>query len=906
VILGRPQTAAWLGPAQVPELHAAGLRGLGQVVGLGDTGVHAGSCAFADAQSDQVPYNHVGAEHDKIAAYYTQHGDDADSALGHGTHIAGAMVGKAPQLGLGGNGVAPDARLVVVDVEASSRPGDYNVPANDISGSYFSLMRSAGAATACSPWSYTSHDTIELLVDQFAYENQDFLPVFPSGNVWGSASPDPMRPCGAKNVLCVGASYNARSTYTEQPSFAHMALHIGSTGCSHGGTCGQEVPAIPALFGPTTPPQLTDCRRATGQCLESGAACPECAFDASALAKVASGSVAAAVPSNACETLIGFPNGAVCLVYRGTCDFWDKAQKCQQAGAIGVIVVNSADGGDVVMDFSGDAARGLTMPIPVVLVPHSYAAALSAFGARVTFPVLSRLATPASRAPYSAFGTVAGRMRPDVVLPGDNIASVASTQTCATQTMSGTSQSCGFGAGLVALVREYTMVHADVGTARLAGAPWASSLKALVVAAAYAGDGTRPSVGQVGFGLPALGAFLSMPGGADLRGRLHVLQSGLEQGRLEQRLCFSVDANWSSSAAAMTPQVVLAWTDPPAANGRLVHDLDLSVACGTASWQKRLGNHGSSPDTANNVEKVLLRDFLSAVPAPSNCEVSVKTSGLYAASSQAFSLVVAGPFRALPGCEAPTQRPSCSAHGTSSLQLGAWTCACEPTWVGPFCDQKTGTLAFDEASEGRIYPLQWEFRSVQACGGGRYEFTVTSGQAGAVEVSASASQGPHLWASSAVRAAGAWDEDGISFRVSTAGPVRLITIDVPEANATDLTLHLAFFSRHREGALPFTVLLRSAPSCYKSALRGAQGSESGAVLPIVLGTVLGVACLASIAAAVTLLRRHWWFSERHLKQTYPQPSPSHRVTVVRGPVAAASKGQPRAADARQGWRATAG
>lgn len=24
------------------------------------------------------------------------------------------------------------------------------------------------------------------------------------------------------------------------------------------------------------------------------------------------------------------------------------------------------------------------------------------------------------------------------------------------------------------------------------------------------------------------------------------------------------------------------------------------------------------------------------------------------------------------------------------------------------------TLAFDEASEGRIYPLQWEFRSVQA------------------------------------------------------------------------------------------------------------------------------------------------------------------------------------------------
>ena len=56
---------------------------------------------------------------------------------------------------------------------------------------------------------------------------------------------------------------------------------------------------------------------------------------------------------------------------------------------------------------------------------------------------------------------------------------------------------------------------------------------------------------------------------------------------------------------------------------------------------------------------------------------------------------------------------------------------------------------------------------MQACGGGRYEFTVTSGQAGAVDVSASASQGPHLWASSAVGVAG---RDGGVGVVSQRGP----------------------------------------------------------------------------------------------------------------------------------------
>ena len=88
----------WQEATQSPVLHRAGLLGNGQILGLGDTGVDAATCAFQDTTS-VVPFGRSSPHHRKIHGYFTTGGDNQDSKIGHGTHIGGAMVG---QLLLGG------------------------------------------------------------------------------------------------------------------------------------------------------------------------------------------------------------------------------------------------------------------------------------------------------------------------------------------------------------------------------------------------------------------------------------------------------------------------------------------------------------------------------------------------------------------------------------------------------------------------------------------------------------------------------------------------------------------------------------------------------------------------------------------------------------------------------------
>jgi hypothetical protein len=49
-------------------------------------------------------------------------------------------------------------------------------------------------------------------------------------------------------------------------------------------------------------------------------------------------------PTEGCDPLVGFPAGAIALVDRGSCNFTQKVNNAQAAGAIAVIVVNDRDG----------------------------------------------------------------------------------------------------------------------------------------------------------------------------------------------------------------------------------------------------------------------------------------------------------------------------------------------------------------------------------------------------------------------------------------------------------------------------------------------------------------------------------------------------------------------------------
>jgi hypothetical protein len=59
--------------------------------------------------------------------------------------------------------------------------------------------------------------------------------------------------------------------------------------------------------------------------------------------------------------------GKIALVYRGSCDFSQKAYACQQAGAIGVIVINNQPG---ILNLGG-GTFGSLVTIPVILVTQT-------------------------------------------------------------------------------------------------------------------------------------------------------------------------------------------------------------------------------------------------------------------------------------------------------------------------------------------------------------------------------------------------------------------------------------------------------------------------------------------------------------------------------------------------------
>ena len=72
-----------------------------------------------------------------------------------------------------------------------------------------------------------------------------------------------------------------------------------------------------------------------------------------------------ATTSDACEALVGFTSGRLCVVDRGNCTFVIKATNCQTAGAVGMIVVDNAAG---VPPPPGLGGTDPTITIPAVRV----------------------------------------------------------------------------------------------------------------------------------------------------------------------------------------------------------------------------------------------------------------------------------------------------------------------------------------------------------------------------------------------------------------------------------------------------------------------------------------------------------------------------------------------------------
>ncbi|MCU0698938.1 MAG: S8 family serine peptidase [Myxococcaceae bacterium] len=166
----------------------------------------------------------------------------------------------------------------------------------------------------------------------------------------------------------------------------------------------------------------------------------------------------------ACSPLTaGSLTGQVALIPRGTCSFTQKAQNAQAAGAVAVVFTNNT-GGNFQINVTG-------VTIPAVMVTQADGATIAGrLGAGVSLTWGSSITTPRSTggqvSGFSSFGPSPELgLKPDVLTPGGGIYSTWLTTQGSWATISGTSMSGAYLAGVSALLLQAqpTLTPAELG-----------------------------------------------------------------------------------------------------------------------------------------------------------------------------------------------------------------------------------------------------------------------------------------------------------------------------------------------------------------------------------------------------------------------------------------------------------
>jgi len=253
---------------------------------------------------------------------------------------------------------------------------------------------------------------------------------------------------------------------------------------------------------------------------------------------------------------------------------------------------------------------------------------------------------------YSSWGpTDDGRLKPDVLSPGQNVISCASdfdvtTNNCTTYSSYGTSHASPGAAGAALLIRQYFVDgFYPTGTANAPDGfyPTAALVKAMLINSATPIDIDAPANPieapgiEQGWGRVMLDNAMHFAGEAR---DLYVDEHGGFTSPTDPPVTYRLDVLDSSEPLKVT----LAWTDhpsTPAASTHLVNDLDLRVDGAGGGWQGNAFLHGQShhlgdPDRVDNVEGVMVEN-----PAPGTYSIQVSPYAI-PSGPQPFVLVVTG------------------------------------------------------------------------------------------------------------------------------------------------------------------------------------------------------------------------------------------------------------------------
>ncbi len=449
-----PDLASSLPMIGADTVQASGYDGEGIKVGVIDTGIDynhpdLGGSGVNDETADfmatggRVMYGHdfVGDDYDADAGSGPEPDSYPDDCNGHGTHVAGT-IGADGDLSTGGvKGVAPKVTL-----------GAYRVFGCDGSSDTEVILAAMDAAAA---------DDMDV-VNMSLGSTFDTWPDYPD-----AAAVSALTAAGTLVVASVGNAGESGLFSSGSPSVGKDAISVASV----------ENTAITNRYLTIAPaPSGTDGRFTFVPA--AGAPTPP-----------GSGTVplTRASVQNGCEPLADL-DGAIALIQRGTCNFYDKVINARDAAASGVVIYD--DGRGVV---TADLSGGDEITIPVVMISAEDGDALwTQLGDTVTTLTWNLLTLEDDNplagtvSDFSSFGMAADlTLTPDVAAPGGNIWSTYPLEQDGYANLSGTSMAAPHVAGAVALLLQAApSLKGDVGKVRAALANTATPISDLY----YFGD----------------------------------------------------------------------------------------------------------------------------------------------------------------------------------------------------------------------------------------------------------------------------------------------------------------------------------------------------------------------------------------------------------------------------------
>ncbi|MBO8164259.1 MAG: S8 family serine peptidase [Brevibacillus sp.] len=191
------------GIIQSDELAETGYTGAGQIIGVADTGLDTG-------KPNAIHPDFAG----RILRLYAigRPGDTSDPH-GHGTHVAGSVLGTGAASNGQIKGMAPDAKLVFHSMLTED---------GGLAGDVTQILQEAyddGARIHSDSWGvddFGEYGSYSAIMDQFLWENKDMTILVAAGNLGDEGPTTVGTPATAKNVIAVGASENIRPTVSQQ------------------------------------------------------------------------------------------------------------------------------------------------------------------------------------------------------------------------------------------------------------------------------------------------------------------------------------------------------------------------------------------------------------------------------------------------------------------------------------------------------------------------------------------------------------------------------------------------------------------------------------------------------------------------------------------------------------------